>query len=91
MKRSTFIATFKHVVGQPPATYLTQWRLSLARAQLRSGRSVKSVAADVGFGSAAAFSRAFSRAYSYAPRFETDIIECADGRTGPATLNAHRP
>jgi AraC-like DNA-binding protein len=75
MKRGAFIATFKRVVGQPPATYLTQWRLSLARVQLRAGRSVKSVSTDVGFGSAAAFLRAFSRVYGYAPRFETDTIE----------------
>lgn len=67
MSRSHFSALFLQVVGKPPSTYLTQWRLALGRYRLRSGKSVKVVAAEVGFGSQAAFSRAFSREYGYAP------------------------
>jgi len=67
MSRGQFIATFKQIVGQSPGSYLNGWRLSLGRAALRSGRSVKSVANAVGFGSAAAFSRAFSRRFGYSP------------------------
>jgi len=67
MSRGRFIGAFKRTVGEPPAAYLNGWRLALGRAELRSGRSVKSVAARVGFGSAAAFSRAFSRRYGHAP------------------------
>lgn len=70
MSRGRFIDAFRQVVGQPPTAYLTEWRLALARVELRAGRSVKSVAASVGFGSAAAFSRAFSRAFGYAPSSE---------------------
>lgn len=70
MKRSRFIDTFTRVVGQPPAGYLTDWRLALGRSQLRSGRSVKAVAAAVGFGSAAAFSRSFTRKHGYPPSQE---------------------
>lgn len=74
MKRSRFIDIFTNTIGQTPIAYLAAWRLSLARVQLRSGRSVKVVAADVGFGSAEAFSRSFSRKYGYPPSQEPFAI-----------------
>jgi transcriptional regulator GlxA family with amidase domain len=67
MSRSQFISTFPKTVGQSPIAYLNAWRLSLGRAELGAGRSVKSVAAIVGFGSAAAFSRAYSRKFGSCP------------------------
>ncbi len=67
MSRGPFIAAFKQTVGQSPGAYLNGWRLALGRAHLLSGRSVKVVAAMVGFGSAAAFSRAFSRKFGHPP------------------------
>lgn len=67
MSRGQFIEAFRQTVGQPPVAYLNGWRLALGRAELRSGRAVKSVASRVGFGSAAAFSRAFSRRFGHAP------------------------
>lgn len=70
MKRGRFIDTFTKTVGQPPAAYLTEWRLALGRSHLRSGKSVKAVAAFVGFGSAEAFSRSFSRKRGYSPSRE---------------------
>ncbi|MCS3431596.1 AraC family transcriptional regulator [Klebsiella sp. BIGb0407] len=67
MSRAQFIEVFKKTVGQSPGAYLTSWRLVLGRTKLRSGHSVKSVAAMVGFGSAAAFSRAFMRKFGHSP------------------------
>lgn len=67
MSRAQFIEVFKKTVGQSPGAYLTSWRLALGKAKLQSGHSVKSVAAMVGFGSAAAFSRAFLRKFGHSP------------------------
>ncbi|KFC81251.1 helix-turn-helix transcriptional regulator [Buttiauxella agrestis] len=67
MSRAQFIEIFKKTVGQSPGAYLTSWRLALGRAKLRSGHSVKAAAAMVGFGSAAAFSRAFLRKFGHSP------------------------
>lgn len=67
MSRGQFISTFTQTVDQSPIAYLNGWRLALGRAKLRAGRSVKSVAAGVGFGSAAAFSRAYSRKFGSPP------------------------
>jgi AraC-like DNA-binding protein len=67
MSRSHFVAEFSKTVGEAPASYLTSWRLALGRAEMAAGHSVKTVAARVGFGSPAAFSRAFSRKYGHPP------------------------
>jgi AraC-like DNA-binding protein len=67
MSRSHFMAQFSAIVGATPSNYLNAWRLTLGHRQMALGRSVKQAAQCVGFGSASAFSRAFSRAYGYSP------------------------
>lgn len=67
MSRSSFMATFRAVVGTTPMAYLSAWRLALARRHLLAGEPVKRAARRTGYGSAEAFSRAFSRAYGHAP------------------------
>lgn len=67
MSRSAFMALFRQKVGTTPMAYLAAWRLALGHRNLAAGEAVKAVARRVGFGSAAAFSRAFSRRYGYPP------------------------
>ena len=62
MSRSTFAARFTERVGQPAMTYLTRWRMNIAHTRLsEGGASVSQVAADLGYSSEAAFTRAFTR------------------------------
>jgi AraC-like DNA-binding protein len=68
MSRTQFAVTFKELVGTTPMGYLANWRLEIARSELESGRQVKAVATLCGFASSAAFSRAFSRRFGYAPK-----------------------
>jgi AraC-like DNA-binding protein len=68
MSRTRFAAHFRSLVGRTPIDYLTLWRMTIARQLLRKGKSVKSVAGQVGYGSAAAFSRVFSRVTGQSPR-----------------------
>ncbi len=68
LSRSAFAVRFKEVVGRTPADYLTEWRLLLARDRLRAGDSVSTVAADLGYASASAFSRAFTQRVGRSPR-----------------------
>lgn len=67
MSRTQFMGTFRRVVGTSPMAYLGSWRLSLAARALDAGHPVKSVARRVGFQSAAAFSRAYSRTFGRPP------------------------
>ncbi|MFP3566729.1 AraC family transcriptional regulator [Paraburkholderia sp. SIMBA_030] len=67
MSRSQFMASFRQTVGTTPSTYLTAWRLMLARRALANGGKIKAIAQRVGFGSASAFSRAYLRAFGYPP------------------------
>lgn len=67
MSRSRFMSLFPEVVGITPAAYLSQWRLTLGQRELQKGEQVKLVARRVGFGSATAFSRAFSRLFGHPP------------------------
>uniref|UniRef100_UPI00257CC127 helix-turn-helix domain-containing protein n=1 Tax=Aquabacterium sp. UBA2148 TaxID=1946042 RepID=UPI00257CC127 len=53
--------------GQTPADYLASWRVSVAQGMLRSGRPLKHVAMDVGYGSTSAFARVFERKVGQLP------------------------
>jgi len=61
MSRSGFAARFAAVVGTPPMAYVGAARMRAARSLLASGSTVAFVAAEFGYGSEAAFSRAFAR------------------------------
>jgi AraC-like DNA-binding protein len=62
VSRATLARRFTEVVGEPPLTYLTRWRMHLAAQRLRySTDTVGSIARDVGYSSEYAFNRAFTR------------------------------
>ncbi len=68
LSRSALVDRFNALVGQPPMTYLTNWRIQLATQLLRdSHTSVAGIAAQVGYASEAAFNRAFRRAVGLPP------------------------
>jgi AraC-like DNA-binding protein len=72
MSRTRFAEHFRTRIGQTPIDYLTVWRMTVARQLLARGKPVKSVALQVGYQSAAAFSRVFSRVTGQAPRNSND-------------------
>jgi AraC-like DNA-binding protein len=60
---------FAEVVGQPPLTYLTRWRMTLAADLLteREEATVAEVARAVGYSDAFTFSTAFKRNRGVSP------------------------
>lgn len=68
LSRSSLVERFTHFVGVPPIQYLAQWRMQLASNLLAEGSaSIAEVAFAVGYGSEAAFSRAFKKLVGVAP------------------------
>jgi AraC-like DNA-binding protein len=68
LSRAAFARRFAELVGEPPLSYLTRWRIGLAAKRLRSGNEpIDTLARDVGYTSAASFSKAFSRQLGAAP------------------------
>jgi AraC-like DNA-binding protein len=62
LSRTRFADRFRHFLGEPPMAYLARWRVKLGAELLQSTEdSVAEVAATVGYGSEAAFNRAFKR------------------------------
>lgn len=68
MSRARFALHFRDIVGETPASYLASWRLTLAQTLLRAGRPLKHVSVEVGYGSASALTRAFSRKLGMPPK-----------------------
>jgi AraC-like DNA-binding protein len=67
--RAAFARRFTEVVGQPPMTYLTQWRLDRAADLLRdTDATVESIARQVGYANAFALTVAFKRVRGATPR-----------------------
>jgi AraC-like DNA-binding protein len=68
MSRSRFAARFTALVGEPPLTYLSRWRLETAAGLLQDGAlGLAEIAARVGYESEAAFSKAFRRRFGSPP------------------------
>jgi AraC-like DNA-binding protein len=65
--RSTVASRFVEFVGVSPMQYLAQWRMQLAGNLLSETTTLAAVAEAVGYGSEAAFSRAFKKIVGVAP------------------------
>lgn len=66
--RSVFAQRFLQATGVTPLRYLTELRMRLALLSLKRGQQgLDSVAGQLGYGSLAAFSRAFKRSLGVSP------------------------
>jgi AraC-like DNA-binding protein len=71
VSRATLARRFADLVGEPPMSYLTSWRLALAADLLREPRAtLAAVARKVGYSNAFALSTAFERVRGTSPRAE---------------------
>jgi AraC-like DNA-binding protein len=69
VSRAALARRFTDLVGEPPMSYLTAWRLTLAADLLREpDATVRAVARQVGYGSPFALSAAFKRVRGVSPR-----------------------
>jgi AraC-like DNA-binding protein len=67
--RALLARRFSELVGEPPISFLTGWRLALAADLLREQDStIASVARQVGYSTPYALSTAFKRAYGVSPK-----------------------
>ena len=68
VSRATLARRFTELVGEPPLSYLTRWRMDLAARRLReTADPLEAIAGTVGYTSEFAFSRAFSRVRGESP------------------------
>jgi AraC-like DNA-binding protein len=68
LSRAAFARRFAALVGEPPLTYLTWWRMTTAGRLLRDDDlSLRQVAQRTGYASEFAFAKAFKREYGVAP------------------------
>jgi AraC-like DNA-binding protein len=68
LSRSALVTRFADLLGTSPMRYLRDWRLYLAAKDLsETARPIIFLALDAGYGSEAAFTRAFSRSFGMPP------------------------
>ena len=66
MSRSGLSARFSELVGDSVKSYITEWRMQLAREELlTTTQTLATLAEKYGYQSEAAFSRAISRIYTF--------------------------
>ena len=77
LSRSAFFERFRRAVGVAPMEYLLAWRMAMAKNMLRQKQGgVAEVAKRVGYGSASAFSVAFTRYVGLPPtRYAREQVE----------------
>jgi AraC-like DNA-binding protein len=68
LSRSVLAERFTDLVGIPPMHYLAKWRMQIASERLSGGNAnVATIAAEIGYESEAAFSRAFKKMMGVPP------------------------
>lgn len=67
LSRSAFSAHFTELVGEPPMTYLTRWRMLKATRLLKNEVRMETIAEQLGYESEAAFRKAFKREMGIPP------------------------
>jgi AraC-like DNA-binding protein len=68
MSRSAFAHRFRHLVGVPPLSYVTRWRMHKASGMLRNGDvTIASVARAVGYETESSFGKLFKRSTGHTP------------------------
>jgi len=68
LSRSVLAERFVGLVGMPPMHYLAKWRMQIASGHLARGNAnMATIAAEVGYSSEAAFSRAFKKVVGVPP------------------------
>lgn len=68
LSRSTLTERFETILDASPMRYLREWRLCLASVTLATtGRNIAAIAEEAGYGTEAAFNRAFVRSYGMPP------------------------
>jgi len=68
MSRTAFSTRFRGLVGEPPLSYLTRWRMQVAANHLRDTRlTMPEIAHCVGYQGEAAFAKVFKRLLGLAP------------------------
>ncbi|TDD72341.1 AraC family transcriptional regulator [Jiangella aurantiaca] len=85
VSRALLAREFTAQVGEPPMSYLTGWRLSMAADLLReTDATIESIARRVGYGSAFALSAAFKRRRGLTPSQHRTVSRPARRRTATA-------
>lgn len=68
MSRTSFAVRFREVMGTPPASYLAEWRMLKAhKLLLQTELPTSDIVSRIGYGSDAAFARAFKRRFGDTP------------------------
>ncbi len=67
LSRSAFAARFTELVGEPPLTYLTRWRMLRATRLLKNEVRIETIADLLGYESEVAFRKAFKREMGVPP------------------------
>ena len=84
LSRSALNERFETVLDTSPMRYVREWRLHLASVALgTTAKSIGTIADEAGYGTEAAFNRAFSRAYGIPP-----AAWRRNARRGPAHAKA---
>ncbi|GAB1255893.1 AraC family transcriptional regulator [Aurantivibrio plasticivorans] len=91
MSRARFSEHFHSVVGITPMEYVTRWRISVAQQLLKQGMSIKQVAGKVGYQSAAAMTRVFSKRTGVSPREWAATVRTSGQESIPPTLTSYMP
>jgi AraC-like DNA-binding protein len=83
VSRATLARRFTQLLGQPPMTYLTEWRLCLAADLLQAtSQTIDAIARQTGYASPFAFSTAFRRRFGQPPRSFRRAAEATDAYSG---------